>query len=87
MVVADIFGWKFTNLRLLADHHAKAVDATVYLPDFFGGQVISPQILRGNSRWGKFDLKAWRQRNSKENRWDEIFSCAKALRSKYNALV
>lgn len=35
MVVADIFGWKFTNLRLLADYHAKAVNATVYLPDLY----------------------------------------------------
>ncbi|KAL8740912.1 MAG: hypothetical protein Q9184_008442, partial [Pyrenodesmia sp. 2 TL-2023] len=29
----DIFGWKFTNNRLLADHFADEVGATVYLPD------------------------------------------------------
>ena len=33
MIVHDIFGWKFPNLRLLADHYAKESDATVYLPD------------------------------------------------------
>lgn len=33
LMVHDIFGWTFTNLRLLADHYAKEVDATVYLPD------------------------------------------------------
>jgi len=33
MIVHDIFGWTFPNLRLLADHYAKEADATVYLPD------------------------------------------------------
>ena len=33
LLVHDIFGWTFTNLRLLADHYAQEVGATVYLPD------------------------------------------------------
>ena len=33
LLVHDIFGWTFTNARLLADHFAKEADATVYLPD------------------------------------------------------
>lgn len=33
LLVHDIFGWTFTNLRLLADHFAKEANATVYLPD------------------------------------------------------
>ena len=33
LIVHDIFGWTFTNSRLLADHYAKEADATVYLPD------------------------------------------------------
>ncbi len=33
MVVHDIFGWTFPNLRLLADHYAQEANATVYLPD------------------------------------------------------
>lgn len=32
-VIADYYGWKFTNLRLLADHFANEANATVYLPD------------------------------------------------------
>ena len=28
-----IIGWTLDNARLLADHYAKEVDATVYLPD------------------------------------------------------
>jgi dienelactone hydrolase len=33
MVIHDVFGWTFTNTRLLADHYAREVGATVYLPD------------------------------------------------------
>ena len=33
MIIHDIFGWTLPNSRLLADHYAKEVDATVYLPD------------------------------------------------------
>lgn len=33
MLIHDAFGYTFTNARLLADHYAKEVDATVYLPD------------------------------------------------------
>lgn len=33
LLVHDLFGWKFPNLRLLADHYAKEIGATVYLPD------------------------------------------------------
>lgn len=33
LVVADLFGWKFNNIRLLADHYAKEANATVYVPD------------------------------------------------------
>ena len=29
----DALGWAFNNTRLLADHFAKEVGATVYLPD------------------------------------------------------
>lgn len=33
LIVHDIFGWTFTNLRLLADAYAKEANATVYLVD------------------------------------------------------
>jgi hypothetical protein len=35
LLVADLFGWEFTNNRLLADHFAREADATVYLPDLY----------------------------------------------------
>lgn len=33
MLVHDLGSWNFVNLRLLADHYAMEVGATVYLPD------------------------------------------------------
>lgn len=35
LVIHDLFGWTFTNTRLLADHYAKEAEATVYLPDLY----------------------------------------------------
>lgn len=33
LMIHDVFGWTFPNLRLLADHFAKEANATVYLAD------------------------------------------------------
>ena len=33
LLIHDLFGWTFPNLRLLADHYAEEADATVYVPD------------------------------------------------------
>lgn len=33
LIVADIFGWTLTNVRLIADHFAQEADVTVYIPD------------------------------------------------------
>ena len=33
MLIHDIYGWTLPNSRLIADHYAEEVDATVYLPD------------------------------------------------------
>lgn len=33
LVISDLFGWTFPNLRLLCDHYAEEANATVYLPD------------------------------------------------------
>lgn len=35
LIIHDIFGWTFPNLRLLADHFAKEANVTVYLPDLY----------------------------------------------------
>ena len=33
LMIPDYFGWALLNARLLADHYAREVSATVYLPD------------------------------------------------------
>lgn len=33
IVIHDLHGWTFANIRLLADSYAKEVGATVYVPD------------------------------------------------------
>ena len=33
LFICDLFGWEFCNNRLLADHLARSVGATVYVPD------------------------------------------------------
>ncbi|KAL4864557.1 Alpha/Beta hydrolase protein [Aspergillus spectabilis] len=40
LIVHDMLGWSFPNVRLLADHYATEANATVYVPDFFGGEVL-----------------------------------------------
>lgn len=79
LMAHDIFGWTFPNARLLADHYAKEAGATVYLPDFFGGEVVSPETMEG----GKFDIKAFIGRNSKSIRFPEVESFAKSLKQEH----
>jgi hypothetical protein len=74
LVVHDLFSWTFPNLRLLADHYASKANATVYLPDFFGGEILPPETL-------KDDIPGFMNRNSKAIREPEIFECARVLRS------
>ncbi|KAL4861761.1 hypothetical protein BDV12DRAFT_203697 [Aspergillus spectabilis] len=40
LFIADLFGWTFPNVRLLADHFARELGATVYVPDYFGGEIL-----------------------------------------------
>ncbi len=38
VVVPDVFGWTFSNTRVLADSYAKKGNFTVYVPDFMNGK-------------------------------------------------
>ncbi|KAK3685305.1 dienelactone hydrolase [Podospora appendiculata] len=85
LVVHDLFGWTFPNNRLLADHYAREVGATVYLPDFFGGEVVPFEpVLAG--RFEELDMAGWLARNGRAVREPEIFAYARALRRKYARL-
>ncbi|OAP56255.1 hypothetical protein AYL99_09434 [Fonsecaea erecta] len=83
LIVHDIFGWSLTNARLLADHYAEEADVTVYLPDFFGGEVVTPDRLMGTGEHAKsepFDVMGFLGRHGKDTRQPEIFACATALK-------
>ncbi|CRG87550.1 hypothetical protein PISL3812_04568 [Talaromyces islandicus] len=82
LVIHDLFGWTFPNTRLLADHLADEVGATVYVPDFFGGEIFPVDVLSDESKWKEIDLAGFLSRNTKLIREPEIFDCAKALRSR-----
>ncbi|KAI1080839.1 dienelactone hydrolase family protein [Whalleya microplaca] len=82
LIVHDIFGWTFTNARLLADHYAREANATVYLADFFGGEIVDAQIVL-SGQLQKLDFPGFMKRNAREIREPEVFACARALRLKY----
>lgn len=83
LIVHDIFGWTFTNTRLLADHYAEEIGATVYLPDFFGGEVVSEETMTDPEKHKKFDVMAFLGKNGKEVRFPEIKACAQALKKDF----
>ncbi|KAH8586906.1 Alpha/Beta hydrolase protein [Bisporella sp. PMI_857] len=86
MIIHDALGWTFVNNRLLADHYAREVNATVYLPDFFGGEVLPADILRDMSRIRELDMKGFLKRNTKDIREPEISACAREIRARYERI-
>ncbi|KAH7141804.1 putative hydrolase [Dactylonectria macrodidyma] len=86
IVIHDLFGWTFENIRILADHFAEEVDATVYVPDCFGGEVLPTDILLDRTRFNELDLGAFLKRNSRSVREPEIIRFAESLRSSYSRI-
>ena len=80
LLVHDLLGWTFPNLCLLADHYAYEINATVYVPDFFGGDVLPfDAINRGD--WHEIDLPGFMKKNNREIREPEILKCARSNKS------
>jgi dienelactone hydrolase len=86
LVVHDAHGWTFNNTRLLADHFAREVGARVYVPDFFGGEVLEPreEVLKGN--YSNVDMAGFISRNTREIREPEILAVAGLLRGRHDKL-
>ncbi|KAL8738327.1 MAG: hypothetical protein Q9181_000870 [Wetmoreana brouardii] len=83
LFIADLFGWTLNNNRLLADHFAKEVDATVFVPDFYDGEVVSEETMNDPKTREHFlqnEFGAWAQRNSKENRASAVHEAAQVLK-------
>ncbi|PGH27728.1 hypothetical protein AJ80_00515 [Polytolypa hystricis UAMH7299] len=86
LIVHDILGWKFPNTRLLADSYARDANVTVYIPDFFGGESIAPDIIYDLVKRAAYDIPGFISRNSKEIREPQITSVAKALKAQYKSV-
>ena len=92
LMIHDVFGWDVNNARLLADHYAKEIGATVYLPDFFDGGSAKEGDLsfkpEGNSMKMEispsFDFPGFWAKNSPEARFPEIVASARKLREQYD---
>ncbi|TKX24386.1 hypothetical protein C1H76_3492 [Elsinoe australis] len=80
LYIHDGLGWTFSNARLLADHYAKEVGATVYLPDFYNGLEVPVEAMLSGEFTDYFTLL---KNETKENRSPQIHQFAKALRSQY----
>ncbi|KAK2011834.1 dienelactone hydrolase [Colletotrichum eremochloae] len=86
LFIHDLLGWTFPNARLLADHYAREANATVYLPDFFGGWVVDFEpVLAG--RFHEVDLESFQKNNGRHVREPEIFNFARALREKHDRVA
>ncbi|EAQ86229.1 hypothetical protein CHGG_07482 [Chaetomium globosum CBS 148.51] len=82
LYIHDLLGWTFPNARLAADALARATNATVYLPDFLGGEVIDfDAALAG--RFHELDMPGLKARNAREVREPEVLAYARVLREVY----
>lgn len=67
MYIHDALGWTFPNARLLCDHFAKEANVTVYMPDFFGGEVLDRQKLL-DWKPAELDMEGFQKRNARDVR-------------------
>ncbi|KAH8166361.1 hypothetical protein CIB48_g1895 [Xylaria polymorpha] len=82
LFIHDLFGWKYNNIRLLADHYAREANVTVYVPDFFDGWVVDWELVE-QEKFDKIDLATMAKTNSREVRGPEMEACAKALKGEH----
>ncbi|KAI9891525.1 MAG: hypothetical protein M1814_002648 [Vezdaea aestivalis] len=45
VLIPDAFGWRFFNMRLLADYYASKTGSTVYIPEFQNGNHMPVQLM------------------------------------------
>ncbi|KAH7312445.1 putative hydrolase [Stachybotrys elegans] len=79
LFITDLYGWTFLNNRLLADHYAREADVTVYVPDFFDGDILPLDAMLAE-RFQEVDLPGWLARHGREKVEPDMLACARALR-------
>ena len=83
ILIPDLFGWEFPNVRLLADHIAREAGATAFVPDLFGGEHLpwGPLAAGDFAALPRGALEAFMRKNGRAAREPELFACARALRA------
>ncbi|OAA56346.1 dienelactone hydrolase family protein [Niveomyces insectorum RCEF 264] len=71
LIVHDLLGWTTTNVRLMADHYAREAGVTVYVPDFFAGDVFDFSM----------EMMPFVAKHSRDIHDTDVFAVARALRS------
>ncbi|CAD6570300.1 MAG: hypothetical protein CYPHOPRED_003879 [Cyphobasidiales sp. Tagirdzhanova-0007] len=82
VMVADIFGWKLNNARVLADQISKEAGIAVYLPDLFLPDDHAPYDPEERAKW---DQPAFMQRNPPTN-FTKLETVAYAVLQKHKKL-
>ncbi|KAF9691295.1 hypothetical protein EKO04_010645 [Ascochyta lentis] len=81
LYIHDALGWRFRTARLLADSYAREANITVYIPDFFGGEVLDAAAIC-EERWSDIDLAGFANRNARPIREPEMFAAAEEIKAK-----
>ncbi|TIC05092.1 alpha/beta-hydrolase [Wallemia mellicola] len=81
VVVPDVFGWKLTNTRVLADGYAKQAGVRVYVPDFFNGD-HAPFDL---DKLKDFNLGEFASKHPPREQRDEVEQVVKAIKASAKA--
>lgn len=61
VIIPDVFGWDFVNIRLLADSYAKRGGFKVLLPDFHFGDAYSKVSLDAAFPLKGFEPPLWKR--------------------------
>jgi len=84
LIIHDLLGWKYNNVRLLADHYAREADVTVFVPDFFDGWTVDWDLVE-QERWAellpKLAEEKFAENNAREVRAPDIEACARVLKA------
>ncbi|UZJ53884.1 hypothetical protein CBS101457_003204 [Exobasidium rhododendri] len=77
LMVADVYGWKLNNTRVLADRYAEAIGARVYLPDYFNGNDL---LALQEKEPGKEVMELLQSYHPREAAWPRVAESVKDIR-------
>ncbi|KIH90257.1 esterase [Sporothrix brasiliensis 5110] len=85
LFIHDVYGWENPNARLMADHYARQTGVTVYVPDFFHGEVLrrSDHPELADAEFLKQHVLPFVGRHPRDARDKDVFTVARALRREH----